>query len=75
MPSRKGKGKQTGKLEKSDIITTDGTIAEEQEDDNGGQGEIEENLAGIHADIKLISMDIKSDLNNFRDRIRDDLKK
>ncbi len=79
---RKGKGKQPGKVEKSDKITIEGAMAEEQES-NGRRGEnvkltvtdMEDNVAVIRADIKMMAMDMKSELNNFRDRIRDDLKR
>ncbi len=79
---RKGKGKQPEKAEKSDKITIEGAMAEEQES-NGRRGEnvkltatdMEDNVAVIRADIKMMAMDMKSELNNFRDRIRDDLKR
>ncbi len=80
---RKGKGKQPGKAEKSDKITIEGAMAEEQDESNGGQGEnekltatdMEDNVAVIRADIKMMAMDMKSELNNFRDRFRDDFKR
>lgn len=80
---RKGKGKQFGKAEKGEKITTDGVMAEVQGESDGARGQnakstavdMEVNFTAIRTDIKMMSTEMKSELSNFRDRIRDDLKK
>lgn len=37
--------------------------------------DMEDNIAAIHIDIKMMATEMKSELSNFRDRIRDDLKR
>lgn len=79
---KKGKGKQLGKVEKNDKITTEGIVAEEQGESNGAHGQnakltamdMEDKITAIRTDIKTMAAEMKSELSNFRDRIRDDLK-
>lgn len=79
---RKGKGKQSGKAEKSEKISTDFVMAEDQGERDGAHGQnaltavdMEVNITAIRKDIKMMSMELKTELSNFRDIIRDDLKK
>ena len=77
---RKGKGKQSGKAEKGEKITTEGVMADEQGESDGAHGQnakltvvdnMEVNIAAIRTDIKMMSTEMKTELSNFRDRIRD----
>ncbi|RXN39389.1 LINE-1 type transposase domain-containing 1 [Labeo rohita] len=78
---KKGKGKLFGKVEKSDKVAIECLAVEEQGECDGGRGEnvkptaagMEDSISVIRADIKLMAMSMKSDLNNFRDDLKKEL--
>lgn len=80
---KKGKGKQPRKAKKDGKPATEGATIEEHGDCNGGRGQhtelaamdMEASIATIHADIKTVVTEIKSEQGNFRDSIREDLKR
>lgn len=74
--TRRGRVKHPGRAEKGD--ETEGSVDEEYGERDGGvlaAASMEASLSTIRADIKTMAMEMKSELGNFRDHVRDDLKK
>lgn len=74
--NRRGRGKQPGRAERGDEI--EGAVDEEHGERGGGllaAAGMEASLATIRADIKTMATEMKPELCNFQDHVRDDLKK
>lgn len=75
MEGEKQKGQR--KAEKCVNITSEGTaVADEQGEYNGGWEQnpklatVDDNVAVICADIKMMAMEMKSEQSNFRDNLK-----